>query len=398
MSRVDGLTTARGVIEIVPLPQLEVERSLFGLLCTGIIEYISSAAPARCPWNPSVSAVLEAHKALHVRNHFDVLGLPPSASLEQVKAAYYRLARLFHPDTHHHPGLSDLREKLEEVFQRVSVPMTCCRTPTVAWSTRLPRAAECPAGAAGGGTGRSPTDGWSAERALEDAEHMLGEGKTWEAVGLLYGALPMAEGKVRQRMRLLRARVYLKNAGWTRQAEEELRAALQEDDDNPEAHLLLGTIFRAGSQEEGRGAFPLRARVAAGLSRGGAAAGGARRRGEGVRARLPVAAVAPAHAGGINGGEGGQVDQAHGARARHDRAFCEQQVRDGVISYGLSSYGYDVRIADEFKIFTNINSTIVDPKAFDPRSFVDFKGDVCIIRPTRSRWRARWSTSASRAA
>jgi dCTP deaminase len=56
-------------------------------------------------------------------------------------------------------------------------------------------------------------------------------------------------------------------------------------------------------------------------------------------------------------------------------------VREGVISYGLSSYGYDVRIADEFKIFTNINSTIVDPKNFDPRSFVDFKGDVCIIPP-----------------
>ena len=61
--------------------------------------------------------------------------------------------------------------------------------------------------------------------------------------------------------------------------------------------------------------------------------------------------------------------------------FSEKQVRDGVISYGLSSYGYDVRIADEFKIFTNINSTIVDPKHFDPRSFVDFKGDVCIIPP-----------------
>jgi dCTP deaminase len=61
--------------------------------------------------------------------------------------------------------------------------------------------------------------------------------------------------------------------------------------------------------------------------------------------------------------------------------FCDDQVRDGVISYGVSSYGYDVRIADDFKIFTNINSTIVDPKHFDPRSFVDFKGDVCIIPP-----------------
>ena len=61
--------------------------------------------------------------------------------------------------------------------------------------------------------------------------------------------------------------------------------------------------------------------------------------------------------------------------------FTDKQVREGVVSYGLSSYGYDARIADEFKIFTNINSTIVDPKRFDPRSFVDFKGEVCIIPP-----------------
>jgi dCTP deaminase len=61
--------------------------------------------------------------------------------------------------------------------------------------------------------------------------------------------------------------------------------------------------------------------------------------------------------------------------------FVEKQVRSGVISYGLSSYGYDIRIGDEFKIFTNINSSIVDPKNFDPKSFVDFKGDVCIIPP-----------------
>lgn len=61
--------------------------------------------------------------------------------------------------------------------------------------------------------------------------------------------------------------------------------------------------------------------------------------------------------------------------------FEEKQVRQGVISFGLSSYGYDIRIADEFKIFTNINTSIVDPKDFDVRSFVDFKGPVCIIPP-----------------
>jgi len=61
--------------------------------------------------------------------------------------------------------------------------------------------------------------------------------------------------------------------------------------------------------------------------------------------------------------------------------FAENQVREGVVSFGVSSYGYDVRIGDEFKIFTNVNSTIIDPKKFDPDSFVDFKGEVCIIPP-----------------
>lgn len=61
--------------------------------------------------------------------------------------------------------------------------------------------------------------------------------------------------------------------------------------------------------------------------------------------------------------------------------FEGAQVRKGVISYGVSSYGYDIRVADEFKIFTNVYSAIVDPKNFDTKSMVDFKGDVCIIPP-----------------
>src|SRR5512137_2432360 len=61
--------------------------------------------------------------------------------------------------------------------------------------------------------------------------------------------------------------------------------------------------------------------------------------------------------------------------------FVEKQVSSHVISYGVSSYGYDVRIADEYKIFTDVFSAIIDPKNFDPKSMVDFKGDVCIITP-----------------
>lgn len=61
--------------------------------------------------------------------------------------------------------------------------------------------------------------------------------------------------------------------------------------------------------------------------------------------------------------------------------FVERQVREGVISYGVSSYGYDMRVANQFKIFTNVKSAIVDPKNFSPDSFVDYEGEVCIVPP-----------------
>ena len=72
-----------------------------------------------------------------------------------------------------------------------------------------------------------------------------------------------------------------------------------------------------------------------------------------------------------------KMAQEHGMIEPYEPA----QVRNGVISYGVSSYGYDIRVADEFKIFTNVYSAIVDPKHFDTKSMVDFKGDVCIIPP-----------------
>jgi dCTP deaminase len=61
--------------------------------------------------------------------------------------------------------------------------------------------------------------------------------------------------------------------------------------------------------------------------------------------------------------------------------FEDRQVRHGVVSFGLSSYGYDVRVADEFKVFTNVYNTVVDPKHFDPQSFVDIRADICTIPP-----------------
>ena len=59
--------------------------------------------------------------------------------------------------------------------------------------------------------------------------------------------------------------------------------------------------------------------------------------------------------------------------------FVESNIRKDVVSYGLSSYGYDIRVSDEYKIFTNVNNSIIDPKKFDDKSFVNFKGDVCVV-------------------
>ncbi len=72
--------------------------------------------------------------------------------------------------------------------------------------------------------------------------------------------------------------------------------------------------------------------------------------------------------------EHGMIEPFEGAQVRHTE-------NGRIVSYGVSSYGYDVRCADEFKVFTNINSSIVDPKSFDEKSFVDFKGETCIIPP-----------------
>jgi dCTP deaminase len=82
----------------------------------------------------------------------------------------------------------------------------------------------------------------------------------------------------------------------------------------------------------------------------------------------------------------GMIEPFEAGQVREEFCGCgitcaERNLSKKVISYGTSSYGYDVRCSDEFKIFTNINSSIIDPKSFDEKSFVDFKGDVCIIPP-----------------
>ncbi len=73
------------------------------------------------------------------------------------------------------------------------------------------------------------------------------------------------------------------------------------------------------------------------------------------------------------------MDKKNGIRTQDDRTILRSNIGKGVVSYGLSSYGYDIRVGREFKIFTNVNSTVVDPKNFVEENVVDFEGDVCIV-------------------
>src|SRR6185436_3893423 len=151
LSRIDGTLSAREIIQLSPTPAEETERSLFGLLCTGVIEYLPlppkpkpapaprraapavvevvapPPAPAKAPPRPEeVEAqkaleerrqeILEAFEGLKTRTHFEVLEIPRASNEVQVKEAYFKLARKFHPDTHHDTNLADLHDKIEAIF------------------------------------------------------------------------------------------------------------------------------------------------------------------------------------------------------------------------------------------------------------------------------------------
>ena len=76
-----------------------------------------------------------------------------------------------------------------------------------------------------------------------------------------------------------------------------------------------------------------------------------------------------------------RMAEEHGMISPFEPEMIREKEGKKIVSFGTSSYGYDIRCAPEFRVFTNINSTIVDPKFFDPNSFVEFNGDHCIIPP-----------------
>lgn len=303
LSRIDGMLSAREIAQLTPLPADDVLRSLLGLVSTGMVVFLEVARPARArgtetpsapapptpaaprrataaapspptptPATPAVDPgaaerrreVLELYAGLRTRTHFELLELGRDAGEAEVKAAYFRQARRFHPD-HHDPALNDLRDKLEAIFIRVGQAYDVLknvhsrrayearlpRVPTplpaapAATPTPAPATSAAPAPAASNRPATPPPSVAAiVEASLRKAEeHMVGQ-RYWDAIQILEGALPRAEGRALQRGRVMLARALLKNPHWVRRAEETLLLAVRDEPPMVDAYVLLGRLYK----------------------------------------------------------------------------------------------------------------------------------------------------------
>jgi curved DNA-binding protein CbpA len=196
--------------------------------------------------------ILDVFGGLKAKNHFEVLEIPKASNEAQVKDAYFRLARKFHPDTHHDPSLADLREKIEAIFIRLGEAYEVLRDRNRRSSyendmaSRMQRTSTGSAAAPPEPADDAAAESRRAEESIRRAERYLTEEKYWDAIQLFEPALLGADAKWKPRARLGLARAYLKNPHWLKRAEEQLQALLREDARNAEAYFLLGTLYKQG--------------------------------------------------------------------------------------------------------------------------------------------------------
>ena len=185
-----------------------------------------------------------------------MLGIPRASNETQVKEAYFRLARRFHPDAHHDPSLSDMRDKLEAVFIRLGEAYEVLRNPRTRSAyesdlvSRMPRV---PQGSATSSPSAEPAappppdpaaEGRAADDAIRKADKLFSQDKYWDAIQLLEPVVGVKEAKLRSRGQILLARAYTKNPKWVKRGEELLQTLIQAGPRNVEAHFVLATIYR----------------------------------------------------------------------------------------------------------------------------------------------------------
>ena len=291
LSRVDGKVTAGEVIQLVPQETDETERSLLGLLLTGVVEFVQVVArPA--PPAPSVVApkaaeapsapvppphvdaaalakaeprrreVQEAYEGLAWKNHFEVLGVLEGASEADIKQGYFRQAKRFHPDQYREAALADIADRVEAVFMRIAGAHEVLRDAESRQSyeailkrrrgtNNLPARPQAPVLQPEQEEARenqvidTAENAWMAEEAIHRAERLILDEKVWDAIQLLQAIIPRIYGrKQRDRARVLLARAYIKNPNWLRRGEELLQTIIQEDPQFADAHFVLGLLYK----------------------------------------------------------------------------------------------------------------------------------------------------------
>jgi PAS domain S-box-containing protein len=191
----------------------------------------------------------DAFDGLHHRDHFEFMGIPRDATDTQVKEAYFRLAKPFHPDTRLDPRLSDLKDKRDAVFIRLGQAYEVLRTKgsrgRYAASLATPAASESVPSAGEPPVSEAAHAAWLAHESLLTAEEHHREGRYWDAIQLFESTIPRLEGPEKLRARVGLARALMKNPNWAKRAEESLHALLQEHPQSVEALLVLAELYRS---------------------------------------------------------------------------------------------------------------------------------------------------------
>jgi tRNA A-37 threonylcarbamoyl transferase component Bud32 len=315
LSRIDGTLTAREVLQLIPAETEDTERSLFGLLLTGMIEYMPrtgghrsvgggpsiryvtppmhtpdppharTQTPSRPPAplggrpaaprqpstqpvsvppppsrpteaaTPSVSDrrrdIEDAYASLKSRDFYQILGVERGAPDTEVKAAYFRLARTFHPDAALDSALSELREKRSVVFVKLGEAFDALKTGAGRAQydelhpprrAPLPPPTPPPAPSPASAPVQSPAN--EAEARIAEAERLIAEGRYGEAVFPLESAIPRVQGATRHRGLVALARAYTRTPGGAKRAERTLQSVIDENPDYADAHFALGSLYR----------------------------------------------------------------------------------------------------------------------------------------------------------
>jgi tetratricopeptide (TPR) repeat protein len=219
----------------------------------------AEAAPAEGPSGERRLEIEEAWEGRKSKTHFEVLGLERSATATEVKEAYFRLAKRFHPDVHHGENLGDLRDKLEAVFIRLGEAYEVLRDAEKrgeyeAWIGR-PKPKAVPSADAGateegapeGPVAEAPDPDQEARRAeatVNEATALFKKEKYWDAIQKVEPILETLTDRNRLRAQLILARCYLQNPKWLKTAKEILETAVQENPKAVEAYALLGALYK----------------------------------------------------------------------------------------------------------------------------------------------------------